>query len=47
MTIKWNDLAWNDLIEVTGYQPKSTVRICVALNIHDVLNNLQKLLHIL
>ena len=27
MTINWNDLAWNDLIEVTGYQPKSTVRI--------------------
>ena len=27
MTIKWNDLAWNDLIEVTRYQPKSTVRI--------------------
>ena len=27
MTIKWNDLAWNDLIEVTAYQPKSTVRI--------------------
>ena len=46
MTIKWNDLAWNDLIEVNGYRPKSTVRILRCIEYY-VLNNLQKLLHIL